>query len=110
VTGVDHEFRNVSRINRRSLIPQRFTKPRKGPIASEHIQNPEILTRNFKGRAEALQKRGHAHSSIVRTLLCHVVGQATATRILILELARDDVHLPDMPLGITTSLVTQKII
>src|SRR6266571_4943678 len=110
MTGVNHEFRDVSCINRRSVMPQRFTEPCKGPIASEYIQNPETLTRNFEGRPEALQKRSHAHFSIVRTLLCNIEGQAAATHFLILELTRDHVHFRNIALGVATSLVTKKII
>jgi hypothetical protein len=91
-------------------MPQRFAKPGKGPIASEYIQNPEVLTGNLEGRREALQKRGHADFSIVRTLLCKIVGQAAAAQFLTLELPRDHIHFRDMPLGVATSLVTKKII
>jgi hypothetical protein len=92
------------------LIPQRFTKPCKGPIASEYIQNSETLTRNFEGRAEALQKCDHAHFSIVNALLGTIVSQATATYFLILELPRGQIHLRNMPLGVATSLGAEEII
>ena len=91
-------------------MPQRFTEPRKGPIATEYIQNPETLARSFEGRAEALQKRSHSHFSIVHTLLCNIVGQAAATHFLILELPRDHIQLRNMPLGVARSLVTKKIV
>src|SRR5688572_1203661 len=104
MTGVDHEFRHVSCINCRSVTPQRLTKPCKGAIASEYIQDPETLTRNVEGRPEALQKCEHAHFSIVGTLLCAIVGQAAATQFLVLELPRGPIHGRNMPLGIATSL------
>src|ERR1041384_4637504 len=100
VTGVDHEFRDVSRIDRRSVMPERFTKTRKGPIASEHVENPETVARNFERRREALQKCGHADFSIVSTLLRKIEGRAAATCFLILKLPREPVHLRDMPLGV----------
>jgi hypothetical protein len=91
-------------------MPQRFAKPGKGPIAPEYIQDPETLTGNFHGRREALQKCGHAHFSIVPALLCRIVGQAAATRFLILEFPRGDIHFRNMPPGVATPLAAQEII
>src|SRR5207245_4738010 len=104
VTSIEQELLDVRRINGRSVMPQRFKKPREGPTASEYIENPETLTRNLEGRPEALQKRGHAYFSIVRALLRHIVGQAAATLFFILELPRDPIQFCNMPLGVATSL------
>jgi hypothetical protein len=50
VTGVDHEFRDVGGVNGRSVLTQRLTKSSEGSIASEYIQDPEILAGNVAGR------------------------------------------------------------
>jgi len=90
--------------------PERSTKPGEGPVASEYIENPETVTRRFAGRLKAFQKAEHADASIVRTLLCRVVGEATTTSRRTLELPRSHIHLRNMPLGIATSLDAEKII
>jgi hypothetical protein len=107
VTGIDHQFRDVSGKNRRTARPQRFAKPCERSIASEDVQYAEARIGNVEGGGEALQKSGHAQAATVGTPLGSVVGGAAAAHCFILELP-GGAGCRNLSFGVATSLFAEK--